>query len=300
MPQISVIMPVHNGAAFIDQAIQSIAQQSHRDFCFTILDDGSSDQTPERLRYWQQQDPRIMLLRSEKQGIAASLNQLIMANDSEYIVRMDADDCALPQRLAAQLSIMRDDPSCGILGAKVRLFGEQQGVWHYRQTSEQTKALALIGNTCLCHPSWMMRRSAIQDLNYSSLYPHMEDMYFLAQYMAQANSKLFAADEVLLEYRVHATSISSTHYLEQVKQRGMILAWTWSQFGIQFNETDPLNFVQNFVEPKANKSQVDKLCIDDLVVRIFPQLIRLNPSCEVELSRRLNALAVNFDIEVVL
>jgi glycosyltransferase involved in cell wall biosynthesis len=286
MPQISVIMPVHNGATFIDQAIQSILQQSHRDFCLAILDDGSSDETPERLNYWQQTDSRIKLLRSEKQGISASLNQLIMANDSEFIVRMDADDIALPQRLASQLNTMRDDPNCGILGCKVKLFGEQQGVWHYRQTSEQTKALALLGNTCLCHPSWMMRRSAIKGLHYSNEFLHMEDMHFLAQYILEANSRLYAMNEILLDYRVHAASVSSLQSAAQRINRAKILAWLWREHGLDTTDSDALLFIQHSYLAQAKNDDVDKQPFDELMSRLGPQLKRLNPCTVDELDRR--------------
>ena len=196
----------------------------------------------------------------------------------------------MPNGLELQHEVMLADKACGILGSKVNLFGLHTGVWHFRQTSEQTKALALLGNTCLCHPSWMMRRKATGHLRYSTEFPHMEDMYFLAEYISQPNSKLYAVGEVLIDYRVHAKSISSLQVVEQLKQRAKILARTWEQQGIKYQDIDPLNFVSSFFAPKDNKIQVDNTLKADLISRIVPQLVNINHNVADELSRRLKVL----------
>src|SRR3954447_21307048 len=61
-PQLSVVMPVHNALPYLDAAIESILGQTHSDFEFVILNDGSTDGSPERLRHWASRDARIRLI----------------------------------------------------------------------------------------------------------------------------------------------------------------------------------------------------------------------------------------------
>ena len=291
MTEISVIMPVCNGEQFIDEAIKSILEQTYSDFELVILNDGSTDDTANKIELWQAIDKRIKVIHRRKQGISASLNELISCTKSVFLARMDADDIAMPNRLATQLGALKEDKACGIIGSKVRLFGLQSGVWHFRQTAEQTKALALLGNTCLCHPSWMMRRDAISDISYSNEFPHMEDMHFLAQYILKANSKLYAIDDILLNYRVHGTSISSLQNDEQLRQRAKILAWTWTRLGIEFTESDPRLFIDTCYLLKAEKTESYMESLVDLLSRIKPQFEHINHCIVPELDKRLKSLA---------
>ena len=91
MPEVSVLLPVRDGARTLPLAILSVLQQSFRDFELLVLDDGSADASPEiALRF---ADPRVRLLRDGvKRGLAARLNQGIDAAAGRYIARMDADD----------------------------------------------------------------------------------------------------------------------------------------------------------------------------------------------------------------
>lgn len=297
MAKVSIIMPVFNGEQYIDDAIRSILSQTYRDFSLLILNDGSTDTTAQKLESWRQHDPRIAIFYSANQGIAASLNQLISISDSPFLARMDADDIAMPQRLSLQLAAMCADKDCGIIGSKVRVFGHSSGIWHFRQNTEKTKALALLGNTCLCHPTWMFKREIVSNISYSTEFPYMEDMRFLAEYITKPNSKLYALEDILLNYRVHASNTSSLQVAEQLKQRAIILGWIWQQCQIVFNRLDPMQFLATFYMPKATLTQVDKKTVIDLVSRICPQLIRLNLSVKPEIAKRLKAIDPNLSLD---
>ena len=96
-------MPVLNGATYVDEAIESVLAQSLGDFEFVILDDGAADDTRERLRSWAQRDVRIRILEGERSlGPAGSSAAVVAEARAPLVARMDADDRAHPQRLAAQ------------------------------------------------------------------------------------------------------------------------------------------------------------------------------------------------------
>ena len=114
---ISVVMPVHNALPYLDQAIESILGQSLSEFEFVILDDASNDGSTERLREWAAQDPRIKLVRSNRNlGVVDSSNRVVHEASGTIIARMDADDVAHPQRLERQAAVLRENPDVGLVG----------------------------------------------------------------------------------------------------------------------------------------------------------------------------------------
>jgi trans-aconitate methyltransferase len=100
---ISVIMPTFNRAHTLADAIDSVLNQTYKNFEFIIVDDGSTDTTPELIRYYLDQDERIKYFQTPNQGIARARNFGIRKATGEYIAVMDSDDWMLPQRLEKSL-----------------------------------------------------------------------------------------------------------------------------------------------------------------------------------------------------
>ena len=111
-------MPVHNAAPYLDEAISSILNQTYRDFEFVILDDGSTDDSYDRLRDWATRDDRICLHRQERNsGPAESSNLVVGHSRGSLIARMDADDRCHPDRLARQVDLLGLRPEVGLVGS---------------------------------------------------------------------------------------------------------------------------------------------------------------------------------------
>src|SRR2546422_7390532 len=113
-PRVSVLMPVHNGERFVEEAVESILGQTFGDFEFIILDDGSTDDTGAILRRCA--DPRIVRIDQDHAGLAASLNRGLSVARGEYIARMDSDDRALPGRVGGEGGFLGPAPEGGIVG----------------------------------------------------------------------------------------------------------------------------------------------------------------------------------------
>ncbi|OEZ33321.1 hypothetical protein AS144_05120 [Francisella endosymbiont of Amblyomma maculatum] len=92
--KISVIMSVYNAEKYIAQAIESILQQSFKDFEFIIVNDGSTDNSLAIIKKYEEINSRIRIISRENRGIIYSLNEAIFLANGEYIARMDADDIA--------------------------------------------------------------------------------------------------------------------------------------------------------------------------------------------------------------
>ncbi len=116
--EITVVMPVYNALPFLDAAIASILGQTLTGFRLAIYDDHSDDGSYERALEWAQRDPRTSVTRGERRlGPSDSSNAAAMLATTEFVARMDADDVAMPERLALQLEIMKANPEAVMVGS---------------------------------------------------------------------------------------------------------------------------------------------------------------------------------------
>ena len=93
-PRVSVVIPTYNVSAFIGDAIQSVLQQDFRDFELIVVDDGSSDNTAELARSFD--DPRVSVHQREHRGPTYSMNEAIELAGGWWIAFLDGDDIWAP------------------------------------------------------------------------------------------------------------------------------------------------------------------------------------------------------------
>jgi glycosyltransferase involved in cell wall biosynthesis len=98
-PRVSVVMSVYNGQRHLRGAIDSILQQTYRDFEFIIVNDGSSDATAEILQEFESRDSRVRIIDQPNAGLTVALRSGCGAATGEFIARQDADDWSDPLRL---------------------------------------------------------------------------------------------------------------------------------------------------------------------------------------------------------
>lgn len=113
-PKISVVMSVYNGERYLKEAIESILNQTFTDFEFIIIDDGSTDESAAIINSYS--DTRIRLIQQENKGLATALNRSIKAAEGKYIVRMDADDISMGNRLEKQFEFLERHTECVAVG----------------------------------------------------------------------------------------------------------------------------------------------------------------------------------------
>jgi len=114
-PKISVLIPTYNGAATLGKSLQSIAQQTERDFEVVVVDDGSTDESVKVVESID--DARIRLLRhSTNKGLESTRNELMAQARGRYIAWLDQDDHAAPTRLARQVEFLDKFPDLGACG----------------------------------------------------------------------------------------------------------------------------------------------------------------------------------------
>ena len=259
MPKVSVIMPAYNAEQFIVDAINSILNQTFRDFELIIIDDCSSDKTVQKIKSFN--DKRIRFFKNDSnQGVANTLNKGIEEAQGEYIARMDSDDISLPLRLEKQVQFLEMHLDIAIIGSDIEIFGYEHGFRHFSNSPEQFK-VDLIFNTCYAHPSVMMRRQVLMDNNfrYNPEYSKMED-YDLWVRLSQ-KYKLSSISEVLLKYRVHSGQVTQKKTVEGKKQDINIKQRIISKLGITVDN----HSVSLFVDCCGGKHKTDKECFDKVV-----------------------------------
>jgi len=121
---VSVVLPAYNCPAYLGMAIKSILDQTFENYEFIIIDDGSTDNTPEIIQTFI--DPRIRFFQQQNQGLAATLNRGIELARGKYIARMDQDDISMPERLAKQVKYLDSHPECGMIGTWAEIWEEEK------------------------------------------------------------------------------------------------------------------------------------------------------------------------------
>ena len=204
---ISVIMPVYNCEKYLSESIESILNQTYRDFEFNILNDGSNDRTSEILHMYANKDDRINLIERENRGVVESLNELVGFSKGEYIARMDADDIALKSRLEEQLNYCNENPDVDILFSNIKVFGsyEQEQMKSIEEThnTPNFKKRDFFEGKLLCHPTAFIKKEVFEKIGlYNPEYKYCEDLeLWMRGYRNGINIKKI--DKVLLKYRKH-------------------------------------------------------------------------------------------------
>jgi len=211
-PKISVIMPVYNGEKFLREAIESILNQTYSDFEFIIANDGSTDKTLDIIIEYQEVDPRIVILKGEKQGLVKTLNDAIQISKGDYIARMDADDISFSRRFEKQIELIEKE-KLDICGCHYLLINESGKCLDTVLTPIDDNGLILylaIG-VPFAHGSVMFRKDFMltNNLRYGQGVKFAEDKaLWIAMYKNSA--KFSNVNEILFKYREYSGSLSKT------------------------------------------------------------------------------------------
>jgi glycosyltransferase involved in cell wall biosynthesis len=246
---VSVLMSVYNAESYLRDAIDSILQQTFKEFEFVIIDDASSDNSKQIIQSYL--DKRIKLIENEQNlGLTRSLNKGIGYCEGEFIARMDADDVAAPHRLKEQWSFMREHPEVGVCGSWVYYSsqGGSQVLWKYPLRDEDIR-IELLLKSRIAHPSAMIRKKVLTDhhLSYDTEFTTSQD-YDLWVRMSHY-CKLANLPEPLLTYRYHTQSISSQKQILQKRNTKKI----------RLGQLAAMNIIPSTCEWKAHLEVINRV-----------------------------------------
>jgi GT2 family glycosyltransferase len=204
-PQISVVMAVHNGERYLSQAVDSVLAQTLPDFELIIVDDGSTDASPEMLRAYAERDSRVLVHGQANTGRAAALNRAIALSRAPLIARLDADDYAPPERLARQCRFLDGHDAVGLLGGAVSFVDDRGRPFaDYRYPLDDTQLRAALERTTpFIHSAATFRSAAFASAGgYRPAFGDADDLDLWLR-LSEA-TRLANLPELMVYYRVHA------------------------------------------------------------------------------------------------
>ena len=216
-PQISVIMPVRDGARWLREAITSVQNQTLSNFELIIVDDGSVDDSAHIIGDSEKGDSRIRAIRQQRLGLVPALNRGLAESRGLLIARLDADDRALPQRLKRQSEYLKSYPDIGLLGTWADKIDEQGSLKGSLQppTRPNDLALLLARMNPFLHSSIMVRKTVMQNVGfYRPAFEGAED-YDLWMRISEV-TKIANLPERMLQYRLHSVSVTHSARVRQL------------------------------------------------------------------------------------
>ena len=179
--KISVLIPVYNVEKFVEEAIGSILNQSYKDLEIIIIDDFSTDSTPDLIQNLCAEDDRILFLRNNKnEGIVYTLNKAFKVSTGKYILRMDGDDISAYDRVEKKLQFLESNKDIALVGCSIisiNILGLAIGKRKYY--NESNLLLKILKYTTPVSHIWLSRREVYYTLNGYRDIPGAEDYDFL-------------------------------------------------------------------------------------------------------------------------
>ncbi|MCS6968605.1 MAG: glycosyltransferase [Bernardetiaceae bacterium] len=232
-------MSAYNAEKYISQAIESILHQTFKDFELLIINDASTDKTRAIAEHYAQQDKRIKLFDNPKNlGLTRTLNKAIDLTGGQYIARMDADDIAMPERLAKQVQLLDANPNIGFCGTWIE-FIDSDGMplgetLSMSLTSEEIYARLFFHN-CFIHSSIMMRRSCALE-KYNENFVICQDYEFWSR--LSENFVCYLIPEFLVQYRIYQQSMMNASPDQTAAEVRQIVKGKLQKIGIEPTEEE--------------------------------------------------------------
>jgi glycosyltransferase involved in cell wall biosynthesis len=172
-PIISVLLPVHDGAAYITAALDSIVRQTLNQWELVVVDDHSNDSTPLILAEYARRDPRIRVISPAGKGLVAALNTGLSACRAPLVARMDADDISHPRRLERQAEFLERTPDVGLVACGFRHFPRKHlrvgmlayETWQNGLVTHDLILRDLFVESPFVHPSVMFRKNLVEQVD---------------------------------------------------------------------------------------------------------------------------------------
>lgn len=276
-PHITVLMPAYNAERYICEAISSVLRQTFTGFELLIINDGSTDRTPEIIKSFK--DPRITLYNQSNSGVAAALNTGLKLARAPYVARFDADDVCYPERLQVQYDFMQANPGYSIIGSAADYI-DADGTYLFTHqpagyTNEELQRLNY--NICsFIHSTVFYKKEVIlQKGGYNELAHTFEDHFLWASILE--HEKVCNLPQPLIKVRLNPESVTidekwHTPRFTSIKNAAL------KKRSITPAEGDKLQRISHRqVSPKIKEGAYYALCGKKFLVNNYqPQKARLN------------------------
>lgn len=223
-------MTVYNGAAWLDASIQSVIEQTFKEFEFVIVDDGSTDETVAILAEWRLRDARIRVISQENRGHTNALNVAVRQAVGEYLAQQDVDDISEPERFAVSADYLDREGEVAVVaggGLVIDAKGTPVGRLPIVNGRRRMRGLLLRENV-LYHGSTLARRSIVHQVGaFREAFRYSQD-YDLWLRIAERH-ELENLPDTLFRWRISPEGIYSRHRAAQIEYAALARAFAWER-----------------------------------------------------------------------
>lgn len=284
-PLISVILPVYNAQEYLKESIDSILNQTYKNFEFIIINDGSIDKSEEIVLSYN--DSRIKYFSQKNLGLAGTLNVALNYATGIYIARQDQDDISHKERLQKQVDYLEKNPSILLLGTRAKIFSSSQKNYGYHNHATHPAELKfdLLFDNPFVHSSVMFKKQVINEIgNYNTDKSFFEDYELWSRFSAKgsvANLK-----DVLVDYRHHEQGLSkSTTYFKSDARYNQSVLNIERLMGYRDTSFNELAAVFHWEKEKCVGLSIKQ--IDDALLKIATKIKTIYPQDEKSINERL-------------
>ena len=201
-PLVSVIIPCYEQAEFLDEALQSVLEQTYDNWECIIIDDGSPDNTEEVSLLWTSRDNRFRYFRQKNLGVSSARNNGIIRAKGEFILPLDADDKISSSYLKRAIEAFMEDPGIKLVYGRAEKFGKGNGYWNLKSFSLENLARF---NMIYC--SALYKKSDWKDVGGydEKMIDGIEDWDFWIS-LLKGGGKVRYLDELVFFYRIKECS----------------------------------------------------------------------------------------------
>ena len=241
-----MLMPTYNVAPYVKEAIESVLQQTYRNFELLVVDDASTDDTVAVVRTIT--DPRIRIAAFDNNvGLAENLNRGLALIDTEYVARMDGDDIAEPYWLEKEVSVLDAHPEIGICSGGFERFGTVKSLVRFPERHEDIMANMLFECSVIV-PTFRMSLYRDHGLRYSTKAFPAEDYRFWAECLRV--TKVYNIQATLFHYRMHPTQICTARRQEQQRKVAEVRRYMLDWLSTDFTEEEKAYYTGPFMAPQ--------------------------------------------------
>jgi glycosyltransferase involved in cell wall biosynthesis len=257
-PLVSIIVPCYNQAQYLEEALQSVLDQTYTNWECITVNDGSPDSTEDVAQKWVEKDNRFIYLKKDNGGLSSARNAGITIAQGEFVLPLDADDKIATNYIELALSSFQEDDSLKVVYCKVEKFGEEKGLWHLPPFSLFDLARF---NMIFC--SAVYRRAdweLVGGYDINMIYG-LEDWEFWIAILKNGGG-VKCLEEVGFYYRIRENSMVRIINIEQIKYTEIYVAKKHIEFYI--SNYDSLN--------KIRKRNLENLKSEKFVMNLFTKM----------------------------
>lgn len=261
-PKVTVAIPVYNGEKYIAESIQSILNQDYGDFILLLLNDGSTDNTLEIFNRFK--DSRITIVsNNENVGLVKTLNKSLDLCETDYYVRVDADDISLSHRISCQKKFLDANTEVQVLGSNIQTIGSKSEIWKNPETNSEIKFQSFY-KPSISHPTVMFRMDHFKRNNYrySDVFPHQEDVCLWHTILK--TTKFHNIQDILVHYRIHEENVTVKNASSRELRRIRFYGWVFNKENLKFSESGIVSFIKvmdmKFSPSKSDIENYFKVC----------------------------------------